>query len=371
MVTATRRLTWTVTAPTEGVTLTKRFRVEAFVARRTVLWEDLTVGGAEWERRPVILERKTPDLRLTKSVTPTTAQPGDAVTYTLAFSNTGPGTARGVVLTDTVPVTVSVTAVLSSGASITDTGATPPYVWQIADLAAGEGGVITLTGVLSDSLPASLVTNVAEIAAENEVDEGAASPGGGDDVTSDAAYVAVDGTPLVCTLTDPVSGTTHTFCNGICGDVTFANTGTVSSLTITFTQRFPSINGEGLPRQYRITADGADYEAQLTLCYEDGELEIAGIPATSEGALRGFRHTGGGSWNTPGTQTVDVDNNTVTVEGITQFSTWGIGIPGDEHQPTALTLWRVEAHPGITLLLAWGAALLLALGLTSQGQRLR
>lgn len=367
VVNTTGLLTWTVTAPANGVTLTKRFRAGIFDTSRTVLWEDLYVGGAEWERRPVILERQVPDLRLTKSVTPETATPGDTIIYTLDFSNVGPGVATGVVLTDTVPVSVTGTTVVSSGVQITDMGVAPPYVWQIADLAAGAGGTITITGVLSDPLPASLITNIAEIAAENEVDEGDSSPGGSD-VTSDAAYVAVDGTPLVCTL-NPISGTTHAFCNGICGSVTFVNTGTVSSLTITYTQHYPSINGQGLPRQYRLEADGTGFEAQLTLCYEDGELEIASIPASSEGTLRGFRYAGSGLWTTPGTQSVDTGGNTVTIDGVTQFSAWGIGIPGGDEEPTALRLWRIGTRPNFLMLAALGTLALLALELGRRRRR--
>ncbi|MGC9396590.1 MAG: hypothetical protein ACP5J4_17230 [Anaerolineae bacterium] len=370
VVAAAGRLTWTVTvAGPETVTLTKRFRVEAFTPTHTVLWEDLHVGGVEWEKRPVLLERAVPDLRLTKTVTPTLAEPGDAVTYTLTFSNAGPGTATGVVITDHIPVSVTVGTVISSGVHITDTGATSPYVWQVADLGANDGGVITLTGTLNDPLPASLVTNVAEIAADNDVGDLGTSPGGSSfGPTTDAAYIAVDGTPLVCTINDPVSGTTYAFCNGICGGITFANTGTVSSLTITFTQRYPSINGEGLPRQYQLDAnDGSGFDARLTLCYADGELDIAGIAASEERALRGFRYAGSGVWTTPGAQTVNIEDNTITIEGVTEFSAWGIGIP-ETQQPTAVKQ-RTDLS-GLRNLTGLGG-ILLALGMAILVRRTR
>jgi uncharacterized repeat protein (TIGR01451 family) len=364
IVDSTGRLTWTVTVDEpETVTLTKRFRVEeTFTTTYTVLWEDLYVGGAEWEKRPVLLERAVPDLRLTKTVVPTLAQPGDAITYTLTFSNAGPGTAVGVVITDHIPVSVTVTGVANSGTVITNTGATPPYVWQVADLGANVGGIITITGTLNDPLPASLVTNVAEIDADNAAGDLSTSPGGGSSsTTTDAAYVAVDGTPLVCTINDPVSGTTYAFCNGICGGVTFVNTGTVGSLTITFTQHYPSINGEGLPHQYRLDANGGSgFDAQLTLCYADGELEIAGIAPSEETSLRGFRYTGSG-WATPGTQSVNTGDNTITIEGVTEFSAWGIGIPGGSEAPTALTWQWAGARSGIALLGVLGAVLLAVL----------
>lgn len=74
------------------------------------------------------------DLAIIKTVTPTIAAPGQAITYTLAFSNTGTGLATGVVITDIVPVSITVGSVISSGVAIIDTGASPPYVWNVEDL---------------------------------------------------------------------------------------------------------------------------------------------------------------------------------------------------------------------------------------------
>jgi uncharacterized repeat protein (TIGR01451 family) len=173
----TGQMTWTVPADApETVTLNKSFRTEAFTTAYTVLWEDLYVGGVELERRAVTLERAVPDLRLTKSGIPATAEPGGLVTYTFAFSNAGTGTATGVVLTDTIPVSVTGTMFTYSGAAITHRTGTR-YVWDVSNLASGAGGLITVTGVLSDPLSFSLVTNAAEIRAANEAEAGGASPG--------------------------------------------------------------------------------------------------------------------------------------------------------------------------------------------------
>ena len=103
------------------------------------------------------------DLRLTKAVTPTTATPGQAITYTLTFSNAGIVTATNVVITDLMPAgQVSDSSYIHSGAVITPTpGIT--YSWQVADLAPGVGGVITITGVLSPDLQAGVFTNTATI----------------------------------------------------------------------------------------------------------------------------------------------------------------------------------------------------------------
>jgi len=115
-----------------------------------------------------------PDLVMHKNVTPAMpVSPGDTITYTLTFSNAGDLTATGVVITDSIPVSVTnPTVVSSSGATITQTGSAPDFAWDVADLVYGESGVITITGILSDPLAAGTFTNTAVIAgAETESDD--------------------------------------------------------------------------------------------------------------------------------------------------------------------------------------------------------
>ena len=104
------------------------------------------------------------DLAIVKRASPaTTLAPGKAVTYTLAFSNAGESLAQGVVITDRVPISVSVQSVVSHGVVITDSGLRPGYAWRVQDLAPGQGGVITLSGVLNRPLPTGVFTNTAVI----------------------------------------------------------------------------------------------------------------------------------------------------------------------------------------------------------------
>ena len=107
-----------------------------------------------------------PDLTITKSVTPLAAMPGQAITYTLTFSNAGGVPAGNVVITDMVPAGVLNTLVVSSGAAITQTA--PGYGWAVQDLAPGQGGVITISGLLTTSLSAGILTNTATIAGPND-----------------------------------------------------------------------------------------------------------------------------------------------------------------------------------------------------------
>jgi hypothetical protein len=72
-----------------------------------------------------------------------------------------------VVVTDIVPISITIDTILSSGVAITPTGSIS-YAWQVQDLAPGAGGVIILSGVVSSALPAGAAfTNTAVIVADN------------------------------------------------------------------------------------------------------------------------------------------------------------------------------------------------------------
>jgi uncharacterized repeat protein (TIGR01451 family) len=110
------------------------------------------------------------DLVIAKYVLPTpTVLPGQEIRYVVAFSNTGTYPAAGIVITDRVPTILTSVCVISSGVSITDTGASPAYVWHVQDLSAGAGGVLTLTGVVSPGLTMdTCFTNTATIAPDGD-----------------------------------------------------------------------------------------------------------------------------------------------------------------------------------------------------------
>jgi len=108
------------------------------------------------------------DTVITKDIAPESAVPGQAITYTLVFSNAGGALATGVVITDIVGAGFIPAQVLNSGAAITEVGGVD-YAWQVADLAPGAGGVITITGVPSANLTYALLDNTATITATGDV----------------------------------------------------------------------------------------------------------------------------------------------------------------------------------------------------------
>ncbi len=109
------------------------------------------------------LNQDQAEVILVKSATPPNPMPGQLLTYTLAYTNLGPQASAGVLITDLVPITLTNVITAYSGALITPTGSIS-YAWQVQNLNAGQGGVITIVGVLSTGLPAGATfTNTAVI----------------------------------------------------------------------------------------------------------------------------------------------------------------------------------------------------------------
>ena len=124
-----------------------------------------------------------PDLVLTKSDGGVTASAGEAVVYTLYFTNTGTQGATGVVLTETLPAN---TTYSGSGWTLVS-GST--YTQSVGSLAAGGNGHVDFVVTVNSQLPLGVVsiTNTATIA-----DDGA----NGADLTP-GNNTASDSTPVV------------------------------------------------------------------------------------------------------------------------------------------------------------------------------
>lgn len=96
------------------------------------------------------------DLSIEQVVTPgSPLRPGQPLAYTLRYQNKGVAIASGVLLTDTLPTALSNVSVSSSGPAITPL-AGAPYRWQVADLAPGATGAITITGAIKPGLTADV-----------------------------------------------------------------------------------------------------------------------------------------------------------------------------------------------------------------------
>ncbi len=78
---------------------------------------------------------------------------GDAVTYTMAFSNSGPVSVQGIALTATLPGSLLDLAWTSSGPTLT-VRAGPAFSWEVSEMAPGTAGLVTITGRLPADITA-------------------------------------------------------------------------------------------------------------------------------------------------------------------------------------------------------------------------
>ncbi len=149
-----------------------------------------------------------PVMSFHKTVDVATADPGDSITYTLAYHNTGTGAASGVVLTDTLPD--HVTFVSSVPAYTGVSGRT--YTFDIGDVAAGASGTVTIVVTVDAGTPdGAVLTNTAVI--DYDDSNGNPYPPGDDSAST--------------TVTAPVVSFSKT------ADLAFADPGDVITYTLT------------------------------------------------------------------------------------------------------------------------------------------
>ena len=84
---------------------------------------------------------------------------GEQIVYIIVVGNDGPDTATGVVVTDELPPAVSYASDSCEGVN------TPPWTWEVGDLAAGETAECTVT---VDVLEAGVIENTASVSGDQE-----------------------------------------------------------------------------------------------------------------------------------------------------------------------------------------------------------
>lgn len=109
-----------------------------------------------------------PNLALTKSVAPAGVQaPGTTLTYSMTVSNTGSGTATGVVLTDPVPASTRFLAITQGSGSFD--AVNNRVVFNVGTLAGGASTTVAFQAAIDSPLAAgsTTLTNTASVAAGN------------------------------------------------------------------------------------------------------------------------------------------------------------------------------------------------------------
>ena len=85
-----------------------------------------------------------PNLNLSKIDAPDPVQPGQDISYTISYSNTGESAATGVVVTDTTPASTTFVSASPAPDSAPSVGGAGTVTWNIGTLAAGGSGFVTV-----------------------------------------------------------------------------------------------------------------------------------------------------------------------------------------------------------------------------------
>lgn len=121
-----------------------------------------TNGSAEWD-----IGAYEFGYWILKQANPLAVEPGDTVQFTIQYNNNGGTTATGVVISDILSPDLENISFSSSGAAVTARGGTE-YIWDVQNLAPGQGGTIIVTAQVKNSVSTPLVlTNSAEFATAN------------------------------------------------------------------------------------------------------------------------------------------------------------------------------------------------------------
>ena len=259
-------------------------------------------------------ETQAADLVVAKSATPTYPNAGGPITYTITFSNAGDIDATGVVITDIVPVSVTNPGWSSSGAAITLRGGTT-YVWDVVgNLAPGTGGVITITGQLSGTLPeghvfTNLVTGTTTAAGDCPCNN------------SDAIPVSVNHHPVA-------TATVNTQDIGLCSDIGELNGSSSDDVEDT-----PPLSGYHWTQTGVLSATLANPFTHTTRfttsCYTEGIITFT-LTVTDSGGLTG------------------TDEITVTVKNVKVTGTWAINDSPTTLGCTTTITAGVKAGSGVT-----------------------
>ncbi|MFM8290210.1 MAG: hypothetical protein ACKOC4_00745, partial [Planctomycetia bacterium] len=172
------------------------------------------------------------DLAVTKTVSDSTPNVGDTITYTVTLTNNGPDTATGVELTDTFP-----TAELRFDSATPSQGSynAGSGVWTVGTLTSGAAVTLTITAtVLPPAAPGAVPgtqTNVAEVTASNEPDPDPSNNRDEVDETPQYADLAV---------TKTVNNATPNVGQNVTFTITLSNLGVDAATNVTLADLLPT-----------------------------------------------------------------------------------------------------------------------------------
>lgn len=172
----------------------------------------------------VTVPQQVADLSISKSVSPTAPAPGDTLTYTIKVFNSGPNSATGITVADTLPAGVSYLYHTATQGSFNDTTAQ----WQVGTVAVSDSATLQIKTLLNSL---GVITNGAKITFAHQSD-----PDFSDRGDTVSTLVQSADLSLVKTISDstPSNGSTVVY------TLTLSNSGPVTATNVNVTDNLPA-----------------------------------------------------------------------------------------------------------------------------------
>lgn len=170
----------------------------------------------------------SPKLSLLKTVSANSANPGDAVTYTLAYSNDSPVNVTGAVLSDVLPT--GTTFVSASGGGSYTSG-TRTVAWALGSLPAGASGSVTVTATVDSPFPTGAAIPVSNTATLTSTEAST--------VTASASLYVTASRPVL-SVQKSTSPATVAANSNVVFTISYANTGNATATGLTLTDPIPA-----------------------------------------------------------------------------------------------------------------------------------
>jgi uncharacterized repeat protein (TIGR01451 family) len=154
---ATMTLTATVHAGTAGQTITNTATLAAL---------EQTDSDASNDSASATIIVSNADLAVTKTVDNPSPKEGGAVVYTVSVVNNGPDDTTGVIVSDTLPLSLTLVGSEASQGGYDSSAGT----WQVGDLLTSASATLTLTATVQLGTIGQLITNTATISASDQPD---------------------------------------------------------------------------------------------------------------------------------------------------------------------------------------------------------
>lgn len=223
----------------------------------------------------------TPDFDVTISKAVDIASPGpnDAIVYTIGLANTGPSTAPGVILSDTIPVGLTFVSGSLDGQAAVDNGTSLSF----PAITIAPGG--TATATLNFTVDSSSVGTIVNTASVNDL-----SAEGENDITNNSATENVDVIPVVdLSISKSVSALEAQVGDSLTYTIDVTNSGPSTAEAVNVQDTLPAgvtfVSGTG-PNGEVLTESGGvvDFAAGDVVSGESFQLTIlVNIPAGSSG----------------------------------------------------------------------------------------